>query len=80
MPWDEFVDLAAGLRPDTPLGRIVQIRTETDEEMLKHYTPEMKKIRREWQRKVARGKTEKETKDFISSMQEIFKRMAGVKD
>ena len=35
MPWDEFVDLAAGLRPDTALGRIVQIRTETDEEMLK---------------------------------------------
>ena len=61
MPWDEFVDLAAGLRPDTALGRIVQIRAETDEEMLKHYTPEMRKIRSDWQRKAAKGKTEKET-------------------
>lgn len=80
MPWNEFVDLVAGLRPDTALGRIVQIRTETDKEVLKHYTPEMRKIRGDWQRKAAKGKTEKETQDFITSMQEVFKRMAGVRD
>lgn len=80
MPWNEFTDLIAGLRPDTALGRIVQIRTETDKEVLKHYTPEMRKIRSDWQRKAAKGKTEKETKDFIASMQEVFKRMAGVRD
>lgn len=80
MPWNEFVDLAAGLSPETPLGRMVQIRTEKDEDMLKQYTPEMKKIRSEWQRKVAGERSDIETKDFIASMQEVFKRMAGGKD
>lgn len=77
MPWEEFCDLISGLLPDTPLGRIIQIRTENDEEVLKNFTPEMKKIRNDWQRKNAMKKSQKDVDDFIASMQEIFKNMAG---
>ena len=38
MPWDEFSDLLSGIGPDTALGRIVAIRAEEDEEILKHFT------------------------------------------
>lgn len=42
MPWDEFSDLLSGIGPDTALGRIVAIRAEEDEEILKHFTPDAK--------------------------------------
>lgn len=45
---DEFFYLLSGLDSETPLGRIVQIRTETDKDRLKYFTPEMKRIRQEW--------------------------------
>lgn len=53
MPWDEFCALLSGLDADTPLGKVVRIRTETDPEVLKNYTPEMNRIRYEWNKKTA---------------------------
>ena len=79
MTWDEFTDLLAGLDPETPLGRMVRIRTEDDEKVLEHYTPEMRKIRSDWQRKIAAERSEVEMNNFLSSMQEMLKRMAGEK-
>lgn len=77
MPWHEFVDLLSGLGPDTPLGRVVTIRLENDDEVLKHFTREQLKIRSEWQKKIAQNRTEKETFDFISAMQKALSKMAG---
>ena len=54
MSWDEFSDLLSGIGPDTALGRIVVIRAEEDEEILKHFTPEQCRIRREWRTKQAK--------------------------
>lgn len=48
MTWEEFSSLLAGLLPETPLGYIVQIRSENDPEKLKHFTPEQKRIRAQW--------------------------------
>lgn len=48
MSWDEFCTLLAGLRHDTPLGNIVSIRSETDKEIIKHFTQQQKKIRSDW--------------------------------
>lgn len=45
---DEFFSLLSGLNETTALIKIVQIRSETDKDILKHYTPEMKKIRQDW--------------------------------
>ena len=42
MKWDEFKDMLSGLGPDTPLGRIVAIRSEDDPEVLKNFSSEQK--------------------------------------
>jgi hypothetical protein len=63
MSWDEFSTLLAGLNGDTPLGHIVSIRSETDKERLKQFTPAERKIRNEWRsrnRVVVTDKTENE--------------------
>ena len=54
MSWDEFTTLLAGLRHDTPLGNIVSIRSETDKDVIKHFTPQQKKIRSDWKRRSAK--------------------------
>lgn len=51
LEWDEFLNLLSGLLPETPLGKVVAIRTEKNPEILKNFTPEQKKIRNEWLRK-----------------------------
>ena len=54
--WREVKVLISGLLSDTPLGRIIQIRSENDKEVLKNYTPEMHKIRNDWRNKQAKEK------------------------
>lgn len=58
MSWDEFTSLLSGLKPDTPLGNIVSIRSETNKDILKSFTPEQKKIRNDWQRRKAKTVTD----------------------
>ena len=50
MEWDEFVSLLSGLGPDTPLGRIVQIRSESDPKRIEEFTPDMRRIQADWER------------------------------
>ena len=47
---DEFLSLLGGLMGDTPLGSIIQIRSEKDSEVIKNFTPEQKKIHNEFKR------------------------------
>ena len=51
LEWDEFLNLLSGLLPETPLGKVVAVRTEKNPEVLKNFTPEQKKIRNDWLRK-----------------------------
>lgn len=48
--------LIRGLLPETPLGNIVSIRSESDPKILKGFTKEQKRIRSEWRNKVAKDK------------------------
>lgn len=40
--------MVSGLMEDTPLGRVVQLRTETDKNILRHFTPEQRRHRAAW--------------------------------
>lgn len=51
--WDEFKSLVAGIAPDTVLGRIVAIRSETDKDVIKHFTTDQKRIYDEWHKRQA---------------------------
>lgn len=53
MPWSEFCNLVAGLLPETPLGAVVQIRSEDDPEMLKRFNKDQLAIRNKWREKQA---------------------------
>lgn len=68
---DEFLNLLSGLMGDTPLGLIVQIRSETDPEVIDSFTPEQKRIRSEWINKKAK---EISKEDYDKAM-ENFKNM-----
>jgi len=48
MPWTEFATLLYGLMPDTPLGQIIQIRSETNPDIIKTFNREQLRIRNEW--------------------------------
>lgn len=45
---DRFLILLSGLMPDTPLGNIIRIRSETDKDAIKHMSPGQRRIRDEW--------------------------------
>jgi len=72
MSWDEFADLLNGLSEDTPLVRIVQIRTEEDPEVIKNYTAGQRKIRADWHRFKAQQKTETETNEFLKTIEKAL--------
>lgn len=78
MSWDEFATLLAGLNGDTPLGRIVSIRSETDKERLKTFTPEERKIRSAWRAKHRSVVTNKAEYDqAMAGFRAMFKSMSG---
>lgn len=49
--WNEFKALISGISPDTALGRIVAIRSETDKDVIKHFTRDQRKIYDEWRKR-----------------------------
>lgn len=79
MTWDEFCTLLAGIMPETPLGQVVQIRSENDREKLKSFTPEQKRIRTSWRtRDLKQGQwTEAEAAKAVQEFQAIIKQAFG---
>ena len=69
MKWKEFAILLNGLGSETPLGRIVAIRSETDSERVKQMTPDQKRVRNEWRKRQARKKTDAEIKAMYAELQ-----------
>ena len=53
--WDEFKSLLAGMAPETALGRMVAIRSETDKDVIKHFTREQKRIHDDWRNHINPG-------------------------
>lgn len=77
MSWMEFRALLEGLGPDTPLGRIVSIRSEQDKDVLKNFTPEQKRIRNEWRKRKAGEISKEDLDEALESFKSLFIRMAG---
>lgn len=77
MPWDEFCSYLSGIMPDTPLGNVVQIRSEEDKEILKNFTPEQKRIRSEWRNRMAKNMDKKQAEDAIEMFKNMFRELAG---
>lgn len=76
MPYSEFCSYLSGIMPDTPLGRIVSIRSEENEEILKNFTPEQKRIKSEWDRKRVSTVSQEDYVKVINDFKEMFKNLA----
>ncbi|MNJ59063.1 Bacteriophage Gp15 protein [compost metagenome] len=79
MTWDEFCTLLAGIMPETPLGQIVQIRSENDRERLRNFSPEQQRIRNEWRtRELKQAKwTDEEAGKAVQEFQKMIQQAFG---
>lgn len=75
MTWTEFRSLLQGLGADTPLARTVQIRLETDKEVLKNFTSAQHKIRNKWRSRNVKQYTEADMQEILKQFQNIFASM-----
>lgn len=76
MSWGEFSTLLAGIMPETPLGKIIAIRSETDKDMLKHFSKEQIRIRNEWRTRQFNKLVsidKKTTEQQLRTIQDAFK-------
>jgi len=60
LKYSDWSKMVSGLMDDTPLGRVVGIRAETDQEIIKNFTPEQRAIRDEWSHFLASRVQQKE--------------------
>lgn len=75
MDWDEFATLLSGLNYKTPLGAVISIRSETDSEKIKKFTPEQRKIRSEWLKKQAFSMDKNEYMQAMKNFSAMFREM-----
>lgn len=69
--------MLSGLNADTPLGKIVSIRAETDPEVLKGFNREQRRIRSDYQKKLAKQKSQNEINNALDDLKNAFIRLAG---
>lgn len=77
MTWTEFRSLLAGLGPDTPLARTVQIRLENDKNILQNFTSAQHKIRNKWRSRNVKQYSEADMNIILSQLQTMFANAYG---
>nr|WP_262563138.1 bacteriophage Gp15 family protein [Alitiscatomonas aceti] len=75
--WDEFRSLLAGLSPETPLGRIVAIRSETDKNVIHNFTRDQKRIYDEWREREVETMTQETFEKQMASLELMMARLCG---
>lgn len=78
MKWDEFRDMLVGISPDTALGRVVAIRAEQDQKIIRKFTPAQRKIWNGWRQKRAANMPKQEADKAIEGFRRMFLAAAGV--
>lgn len=69
MTWREFSNLTMCLSADTPLGRVVAIRSEDNPEIIKTFTNSQKQIRNDWRKKNTEPLNNEQ---YADSMRQLF--------
>jgi hypothetical protein len=79
MSWGEFCTLLKGIMAKTPLGQIVSIRAEEDNDTLKNFAKEQHKIRDDWRNRnnPINEMTDEEKVAKIKEAQEMFAKAFG---
>ena len=73
MSWKEFRALLAGLGPDSPLARTVQIRLENNKDVIANFSSSQKEIRNKWRSRHGAAVASNEERDeFIRDLQKML--------
>lgn len=75
--WDEFHSLLAGIAPDTPLGHMVAIRSETDEKIIKHFSKDQRRIYDSWRERKGSQLSMEAYEKEMADLERIFARLCG---
>lgn len=75
--WDEFCSLLAGIAPETPLGRMVAIRSETDKNVIKNFTRDQKRIYDEWRKREAAAMASEAYDQQMQHLEQMMAAMCG---
>lgn len=70
--WEEFKALLSGIAPETPLGRIVAIRSETDKKVIKQFSCDQKRIYDEWRNRKAENMTKQTFEQEMKALENMF--------
>ena len=68
LQFDEFLNLTSCLMPESPLGQIVAIRSETDVEVISNFNDSQKQIYNDW----AKRDVLKDEQKYRESMDKLF--------
>lgn len=82
LKYSDWAKMVSGLMDDTPLGRVVGVRSETDQEIIRRFTPEQRAIRQDWERVRAKRilqLPEKELRQQFAQMEQAMAAMFGPK-
>lgn len=75
--WDEFKSLITGLSPDTALGRVVSIRSETDKDIIKHFTQDQRRIHDRWRNRKVEIMNQETFEKEMGDLEMMFAAMCG---
>lgn len=73
--YSDWYRLVGGLMEDTPLGRIVLIRKETNKDIIKEYGSYEKKVRADWNSFRASKVTQQQREDTAAYFEKLFTSM-----
>lgn len=73
----EWSKLVSGLMDDTPLGRVVAVRTEKDQKVISQFSPWQSQIRADWNAFKVRKMSEQPAADMELQMKQLEKMLAS---
>lgn len=77
LSWQDWSKLVAGLMDNTPLGRVVAVRSEQNKDVIKNFSPWQQKIHAEWKSHQAKQMLERKSeKELRAEMQQLEKMLA----
>lgn len=68
LPYSEWAKLVSGLMDNTPLGKVVQTRSETDPKIIAGMNAWQKRIRADWQSFLAQKAAQQPKQDMMAQM------------
>ena len=77
MSWDEFKSLLSGIDPETPLGRMVAIRSETDKNVIKNFNSDQKRIYDAWRNRKAETMAPETYDQEMMALEQMFAQLCG---